>query len=66
MLVDEPVSIVRGGLGSGALASGGAGLRTDITRQPDLDFEVALPLTETRYDTGDKRPRLNLRISHSF
>jgi hypothetical protein len=27
---------------------------------------VAVPLTEDRYDTGDNRPRLNLRISQSF
>jgi hemolysin activation/secretion protein len=60
------VSNLQGGLGGGTLASSGAGLRTDITRDLDLDFEVAVPLTEDRYDTGDNRPRLNLRISQSF
>jgi len=60
------VSNLQGGLGGGTLASSGAGLRTDITRDLDLDFEVAVPLTEDRYDTGNNAPRLNLRISQSF
>ncbi len=60
------VSNLAGGLGGGTLASSGAGLRTDITRDLDLDFEVAVPLTEDRYDTGDNTPRLNLRVSQSF
>jgi hemolysin activation/secretion protein len=60
------VSNKAGGLGGGTLASSGAGVRTDITRDLDLDFEVAFPLTEDRYDTGDSSPRLNLRISQSF
>ena len=60
------VSNLAQGLGSGTLASSGAGLRTDITRDLDLDFEVAVPLTEDRYDTGDNSPRLNFRVSQSF
>jgi hemolysin activation/secretion protein len=60
------VSNIAGGLGGGTLASSGAGLRTDITRDLDLDFEVAVPLTEDRYDKNDKSPRLNLRVSQSF
>lgn len=60
------VSNISDGLGSGTLASSGAGLRTDITRDLDLDFEVAVPLTEERYDTGDNSPRLNLRVTQSF
>lgn len=60
------VSNLAQGLGGGTLASGGAGLRTDITRDLDIDFEVAVPLTEQRYDTGDNSPRLNLRVSQSF
>ena len=60
------VSNIADGLGSGTLASSGAGLRTDITRDLDLDFEVAVPLTEERYDTGNNSPRLNLRVTQSF
>lgn len=60
------VSNLDGGLGGGTLASSGAGLRTDITRDLDLDFEVAVPLTEDRYDTGDNSPRLNLRVTRAF
>lgn len=51
---------------SGSLASSGAGIRTDLTRTLDLDFEVAVPLSEVRYDTGNRSPRLNLRISQAF
>ncbi len=60
------VSNLAGGLGGGTLASSGGGLRTDITGDLDLDFEVAVPVTEDRYDTGNRAPRLNLRISQSF
>lgn len=54
------------GLGSGTLASSGGGFRADITRDLGFDFEIAVPLTEDRYDTGDNSPRLNLRVVQSF
>lgn len=54
------------GRGGETLASSGAGFRTDITRDLDLDFEIAVPLTEDRFDTGDKTPRINVRVSQSF
>lgn len=60
------VTNLAAGRGSGTLASSGAGLRADITGALDLDFEVAVPLTEPRYDTNDNTPRLNLRVSKSF
>ena len=60
------VSNLAGGLGGGTLASSGGGLRADLTRNLDLDFEIAVPLTEARYDTDDKTPRLNLRVVQSF
>jgi hemolysin activation/secretion protein len=60
------VSNIAGGLGGGTLASSGGGFRADLTRYLDLDLEVAVPLTEPRYDTDDKSPRLNLRVVQSF
>ena len=60
------VSNLASGFGGGTLASSGAGLRTDINSQLDLDVEIAVPLTEDRYDTGDNTPRLNIRVSQSF
>lgn len=60
------VSNLAGGGGSNSLASGGGGLRADVTRTLDFDLEVAVPLTEARYDTGDKTPRINVRVSQSF
>ncbi len=60
------VSNLAGGRGDEALASSGAGLRADVTRTLDFDLEVAVPLTEPRYDTGDNTPRINVRVSQSF
>lgn len=60
------VSNIAAGRGSETLASSGAGLRADITRELDLDVEIAVPLSEDRYDTGDKTPRINVRVSQSF
>jgi hemolysin activation/secretion protein len=60
------VTNLAGGRGNGTLASSGAGLRADVTGNLDFDLEVAVPLTEPRYDTGDKTPRINLRVSQSF
>lgn len=54
------------GRGSGSLASSGGGVRTDISRDLDLDLELAVPLTGSRYDTDDKSPRLNVTVSQSF
>ena len=54
------------GRGTTPLASSGAGLRADVTRKLDFDLEVAVPLTEPRYDTGDNTPRINVRVSQSF
>ncbi len=54
------------GRGGGSLASGGAGVRTDITRDLDLNLELAIPLTGPRYDTDDKSPRFNIAVSHTF
>lgn len=60
------VSNLAAGRGDETLASSGAGLRADVTRNLDFDLEVAVPLTDPRYDTGDKTPRINLRLSQSF
>ncbi|MCH2488241.1 MAG: hypothetical protein MK010_10950, partial [Erythrobacter sp.] len=54
------------GRGSGSLASSGGGIRTDITRNLDLDLELAFPLTGPRYDTDDKSPRFNVAVTQSF
>jgi hemolysin activation/secretion protein len=57
----------RGRLGrdGGTLASTGAGVRFGIGRF-DAMAEAALPLNADRLDTGDRRPRFNLRVSRSF
>lgn len=53
------------GRGGGALASAGAGVRLGFGRF-DAMAEAAFPLTDDRFDTGDRRPRINLRVSRSF
>jgi len=60
------VSNLGGGQSSGTLASSGAGIRADVTQNLDFDLELAVPLTEARYDTNTNAPRINLRVSQSF
>lgn len=55
----------RGGFGGGDLFSAGAGLRADI-RAFDLALEVAVPLNESRYATGDRSPRFNFLVGANF
>jgi hemolysin activation/secretion protein len=54
------------GTGGGTLASGGGGIRVDFVRSVSAGLEVAVPLTGERYDTGDRRSRVNFRVSTSF
>ena len=60
------VSFVESAFAGGSLASSGAGLRMDVGRSLNLDAEVAVPLTEPRYDTADNTPRINIRVNKSF
>jgi len=60
------VTNVRGGFGSGDLASAGAGLRTQLFKKVYADVALAVPLTGPRYDTGDKSPSVLFRLSRTF
>ena len=60
------VNNLEDGRGGGSLASAGGGIRTDVTRDLDLDVEVAMPLTGPRFDSDNKTPRINVSVSHSF
>lgn len=53
-------------LGGGSLASTGGGLRLDVTRDFDLDVEIAVPLTGERFDRESDAPTVNLRVQQSF
>ena len=55
-----------GGFGGGDLASGGGGVRADVSSTIDANFEVAVPLTGARYETGNHDPRVSLRILKVF
>lgn len=54
------------GFGGGSLASTGGGLRLDITARLGLNLEVGVPITGTRYDTGDRTPKFNFSVARSF
>ncbi len=60
------VSNLQNGFGDGSLASAGGGMRLDITRDLDLDLEVAVPLSGTRFDSDSDAPLLNIRVEQSF
>jgi len=54
------------GRSGGDLASAGGGVRFDLGRVFDAEFELAAPLDETRFETGNKNPRLSFSISARF
>lgn len=54
------------GFGSGALASTGGGVRTDLTTDMGANLELAVPLSGARYDTDDETPKINFRLIRSF
>jgi hemolysin activation/secretion protein len=60
------LSNIHSDFGSGSLASGGGGIRLDLGDSLGAAFEVAVPLTGPRYDTGDKTPKINLRVAKAF
>ncbi|GGB22842.1 hypothetical protein GCM10011380_10640 [Sphingomonas metalli] len=53
------------GAGGGTLASAGAGLRAGAGRI-EAGIELAFPLGEDRFDTGNRRPRLSLRLARAL
>ena len=55
----------RGGGGGGTLGSAGAGLRGGAGRIDAL-VELAFPIGEDRFDTGDRKPRLSVRLARAF
>lgn len=59
------VSNLRGGYGGGTLFSGGGGARLGLGATDGM-IEIALPLNADRFDTGDRRPRISLRLSRAF
>lgn len=59
------VGNLRGGAGGGSLLSSGVGARIGTGRF-DWLVEVALPMNADRFDTGDKRPRISLRLARAF
>ncbi|HEX8414832.1 MAG TPA: ShlB/FhaC/HecB family hemolysin secretion/activation protein [Sphingomicrobium sp.] len=54
------------GFGGGELVSAGGGVRADVSSTIDFSVEVAIPLSGPRYETGDRSPRINLRLLKVF
>ncbi|MBW6526386.1 ShlB/FhaC/HecB family hemolysin secretion/activation protein [Sphingomonas sp. RHCKR7] len=59
------VGNLRDGFGGGTLASTGLGVRGGTGRLDGM-VEVAFPLNADRFDTGNRRPRISLRLSRVF
>lgn len=59
------VDNLRDGIGGGSLISTGAGARLG-TGSLDWLIEVAMPVNADRFDTGDRRPRISLRVARVF
>jgi hemolysin activation/secretion protein len=53
------------GFGSGTLLSSGGGLRAAMGKT-EIGVEAAFPLNEMRYESGNKRPRVNLSVGYNF
>ena len=53
------------GYGDGSLASAGGGMRAQMGRL-DMGFEVAAPLTDDRFESGDKSPKVNVQVGVRF
>lgn len=60
------VDNLRDGFGSGTLFSAGGGVRFRLTGGIAADAGVAVPLSGPRYDSGDRDPVFNFRISKRF
>lgn len=54
------------GFGGGSLASGGGGLRADVSSSIDASIEVAMPLSGPRYETKNHNPRISFRLLKVF
>lgn len=54
------------GRGESSLFSAGGGLRLDVDRRTDASFEIALPLSDDRSDTGGKDPRVRFSLTRYF
>lgn len=57
---------LRGGSGGGSLFSTGAGFRTGITRTATADLGIAVPLSGMRYDSSNRAPLVNFRLTKRF
>lgn len=53
------------GFGDGSLSSAGGGLRAQIGKF-DLGAEVAAPLTDDRFESSDKSPKVNMQVGVRF
>ncbi len=59
------VTNLRDGIGGGSLASGGAGLRVG-QGHVDAGFEVAIPISDDRLDTGNRAARVSGQLALHF
>lgn len=60
------VTNLNNGSGGGTLFSTGAGVRMDVADLLTADIGVAVPLSGERYDSDNKNPVINFRLTHRF
>ncbi|MEP6345505.1 MAG: ShlB/FhaC/HecB family hemolysin secretion/activation protein, partial [Parasphingorhabdus sp.] len=53
------------GFGDGTLASAGGGIRAQLGKI-DFGIEAATPLTDDRFESGDKSPKINAQVGIRF
>lgn len=56
----------RAGLGGGALYTAGVGARCSLGKTVGAETEVAWPLSADRLSTGNRHPRISLRLTAAF
>jgi hemolysin activation/secretion protein len=49
-----------------SLYSAGGGIRGVVAKDLSFNLEAAAPIDETRFDSGDKSPRLSVSVTSSF
>ena len=59
------VSNIGTGYGDGSLASAGGGVRAQIGKF-DLGVEAAAPVSDDRFESGDRSPKMNVQVGLRF
>lgn len=59
------VSNIGAGFGDGSLASAGGGIRAQVGKF-DIGIEAAAPISDDRFESGDRSPKINAQVGFRF